>query len=131
MRDTGLLHALLRIETISQLQGHPALGSSWEAYILQEIITRLPPRSDIYFYRTHEGTEADVVITLQGIPEILIEIKYSTTPKPSKGFFIAQNDLSISKNFIICPVSRSYLLTKDITVLSHNELNKIFEYIAK
>lgn len=131
LRDTGLLHALLRIETISQLQGHPALGSSWEAYILQEIITRLPPRSDIYFYRTHEGTEADVVITLQGIPEILIEIKYSTTPKPSKGFFIAQNDLSISKNFIICPVSRSYLLTKDITVLSHNELNKIFEYIAK
>lgn len=127
LRDTGLLHALLRIQSIEQLQGHPSLGSSWEAYILQEIKCRLPSRSDIYFYRTHEGTEADIVITMQGIPKILLEIKYSSTPKPGKGFYISQKDLMVEKSFIICPVEKGYPLAKGISVLSHNELDKIFE----
>ena len=106
LRDTGLLHALLRTGTIPDLQSHPALGASWEAYIVQEVAARLPARADIYFYRTHDGTEADIVITRSGIPDILLEIKYSTTPKPGKGFFIAKNDLATTRNFIICPVPK-------------------------
>jgi len=127
LRDTGLLHALLRIENIGQLQSHPALGTSWEAYIVQEIASRLPARADMFFYRTHDGTEADLVITRSGIPHTILEIKYSTTPKPSKGFFIAQKDLATERNFIICPVLKGYPLAEQIAVLSHNELDKIFE----
>lgn len=127
LRDTGLLHALLRIENILLLQGHPALGASWEAYIVQEIASRLPARADMFFYRTHDGTEADLVITRSGVPHALLEIKYSTTPKPGKGFFIAKNDLATTRNFIICPISKSYPLTEDVAVLSYLELDKIFE----
>jgi hypothetical protein len=127
LRDAGLLHALLRIGNISQLQSHPALGASWEAYIVQEIAARLPARADLFFYRTHDGTEADLVITRSGTPQTVLEIKYSTTPKPDKGFFIAKNDLATTRNFIICPVPKGYPLTEDVAVLSHFELDKVFE----
>lgn len=127
LRDTGLLHALLRIENYFLLQGHPALGASWEAYIVQEIASRLPARADLFFYRTHDGTEADLVITRSGIPRVLLEIKYSTTPKPGKGFFIAKKDLATTRNFIVCPTSKGYPLAEDVEVLSYLELDKIFE----
>lgn len=127
LRDTGLLHALLRIENIMRLQSHPALGASWEAYIVQEIAARLPARADMFYYRTHDGTEADLVITRSGIPESLIEIKYSTTPKPGKGFFIAKNDLATTRNFIVCPIPKGYPLTEEVVVLSYLELDEIFK----
>jgi len=127
LRDTGLLHALLRIENHGLLQSHPALGTSWEAYIVQQIAARLPARADMFFYRTHDGTEVDLVITRSGIPQTILEIKYSTTPKPSKGFFIAQKDLATERNFIICPVPRGYPITEQVAVLSHYELDKIFD----
>ncbi|MBK7408931.1 MAG: ATP-binding protein [Saprospirales bacterium] len=126
LRDTGLLHALLRTGTMRDLQSHPALGASWEAYIVQEIAARLPARADLYFYRTHDGTEADLVVTRSGIPEVLVEIKYSTTPKPGKGFFIAKNDLATARNFIVCPVPKGYPLAEDVSVLSYTELDRIF-----
>ncbi len=126
LRDTGLLHALLRTQTMLELQRHPAIGASWEAYIVQEIAARLPARADMYFYRTHDGTEADLVITRSGIPEALLEIKYSTTPKPGKGFFIAKDDLATARNFIVCPVPKGYPLAEDIAVLSHRELDRVF-----
>lgn len=126
LRDTGLLHALLRTATMRDLQSHPALGASWEAYIVQEIAARLPARADLYFYRTHDGTEADLVITRSGIPEVLVEIKYSTTPKPGKGFFIAKNDLATTRNFMVCPVPKGYPLAEDVSVLSYTELDRIF-----
>jgi hypothetical protein len=80
----------------------------------------------MFFYRTHDGTEADLVITRSGIPQAVIEIKYSTTPKPGKGFFIAKNDLVTPRNFIICPVPKGYPLLEDVSVLSYLELDKIF-----
>lgn len=126
LRDTGLLHALLRTPSMLDLQRHPALGASWEAYIVQEVAARLPARADLYFYRTHDGTEADLVITRSGIPDVLIEIKYSTTPKPGKGFFIAKKDLDTPRNFMVCPVPKGYPLAKDIAVLSYRDLDQIF-----
>ena len=126
LRDTGFLHALLRTGTMRDLHSHPALGASWEAYIVQEIAARLPARADLYFYRTHDGTEADLVVTRSGIPEVLVEIKYSTTPKPGKGFFIAKNDLATTRNFIVCPVPKGYPLAEDVSVLSYTELDRIF-----
>lgn len=126
LRDTGLLHALLRMGTMRDLQSHPALGASWEAYIVQEVAARLPARADLFFYRTHDGTEADLVITRSGIPAVLLEIKYSTTPKPGKGFFIAKNDLATTRNFMVCPVPRGYPLGENVSVLSYTELDQIF-----
>ena len=113
--------------SLFQLSGHPNLGASWETYVIEQIAAILPNWAGLYFYRTHQGTEADLVITREGQAEILIEIKYSTTPKPSKGFYIAQADLDTSKHFIISPVSTPFPIKKDLWVLGINDLERIFE----
>ena len=67
------------------------------------------------------------MITKAGIPEILIEIKYSTTPKLSKGFYIAQADLKTKKHYVICPVEISFPLKNGVQVISYQEIATIFE----
>lgn len=127
IRDTGILHALLAIGRFDQLQGHPTLGASWETYILQEIAALLPSRHELYFYRTQDGTEADVLIVKAGIPDILVEIKYSSTPSITKSLQIAAKDLKTRRNIIIAPVLEGYPLRDGFEVISHTTLYKIFE----
>ncbi len=126
IRDTGILHALLAIENFEQLQGHPALGASWEGYIIQEIATMLPNRHELYFYRTQDGTEADLVIVKAGLPDILIEIKHTSAPKVTKSLRIAASDLKTRRNVIVAPVSDSYPLGEGFEVVSYSDLGQLF-----
>lgn len=126
IRDTGILHQLLGIPSLVELAGNPILGASWETYVIEQIAAILPDWAEMYFYRTHQGTEADLVITRGGKPEFLVEIKYSTTPKLSKGFHIAKEDLKTQKHFIICPVETGFPLAENVRVISVNELYDLF-----
>ncbi len=125
VRDTGILHALLSIETFEQLQGVPMLGASWEAYVIQELAAMLPPRCELCFYRTQDGTEADAVIVRGGTPEVLVEIKYSSAPFLTKGMRIAAADLQTRRNVIIAPVQESYPLQDGFEVLSYADIPSI------
>ncbi len=127
IRDTGILHQLLGVTSPFHLAGHPMLGASWETYVIEQVAAILPDWAAMYFYRTHHGNEVDIVITRGDKPEILIEVKYSTTPKPSKGFYIAQSDLGTTKQFVISPVETSFFLNVDVQVIGIHHLKKIFE----
>jgi uncharacterized protein len=77
LRDSGLLHHLLNISTYEELLHHPALGRSWEGYVMEEIIRRekvVRPHTQFFFWRTAVGAEADLVIDRGGVP-LAIEIK--------------------------------------------------------
>lgn len=126
LRDTGILHYHLGIQNWQALQGHPSLGNSWETYVVNQVVALLPDGYEMYFYRTHAGAEADLVLAKGGIPEILAEIKYSVTPKVSKGFHISKQDLATKRHFIICPVKRAYPLTGDIEVIGVGDIMKMF-----
>jgi uncharacterized protein len=63
LRDSGLLHALLGISTVTELQGHPIAGASWEGFVVEQIAALAPQGSPIGFYRTASGAEIDVVLT--------------------------------------------------------------------
>jgi len=39
IRDTGLLHALLDIESHNELLGHPVYGASWEGFVIENILS--------------------------------------------------------------------------------------------
>ena len=69
-------------------------------------------------------TEADVLIVRGGEPEILLEIKHSATPTPSKGFYIAQKDLNTSKNYVVYPLERDYPLNANTQVIGFANLEK-------
>jgi uncharacterized protein len=126
IRDTGILHALLAIGTFEQLQGHPVVGASWEAYVVKEIAAMLPPRHELCFYRTQDGTEADLVIVKAGVPDILVEIKYSSAPAVTKSMHIAAADLQTRRHVIVAPVAESYPLRDSFEVLSHADLRRLF-----
>jgi hypothetical protein len=127
LRDTGILHQLLSIPSFFELSGHPVLGASWETYVIEQLAALAPDWAELFFYRTHSGTEADVVIARAGKPEILIEIKYSTTPKPSRGFYTAAADLGVQRQFVVAPVERSFPLSEAVQVLGLPDLKRVFE----
>jgi hypothetical protein len=108
IRDTGLLHALLMIDSIDSLSGNPIIGNSWEGFIVEQIIGMLPDSCRAYFYRTDAGAEMDLVI-VSGKGKITgIEIKYSLSPKPTKGFWSALTDIGCKKSFIVYPGTETY-----------------------
>lgn len=125
IRDSGLLHALLRIESFDDLQGHPVVGRSWEGFIIEQISSLLPENTPIYFYRTSAGAEIDLVIFDKKNRPIGIEIKYSLAPKLDKGFSVAFEDLSCKKGFVIYPGEEYYPLRKNVFALPVKKLSEI------
>jgi predicted AAA+ superfamily ATPase len=123
VRDTGILHALLRIDTFDDLLAHPVLGASWETLVIENIIASLPGW-EAFFYRTAAGAEIDLVLT-RGRKRIAVECKASAAPKVSKGFWNALADLNIDEAWIISPVQESYPLDKQVTVSS---LQNVLQY---
>lgn len=62
IKDSGLLHALLNIEEMDDLMGHPTLDESWESFVIENISSVLPRRTPLYFYRTAAGAEIDLIL---------------------------------------------------------------------
>ncbi|QOI98639.1 MAG: ATP-binding protein [Flammeovirgaceae bacterium] len=118
IRDTGLLHTLLRIETFEELQNQVAIGQSWETYVISQVKCQLPDNWSMYFYRTHEGAEADLVLVKGTQPAACLEIKYSNAPMVSKGLHHVIADLKTDKNFIITPSSEKYPVAQKIQVVN-------------
>lgn len=77
--DSGLLHTLLRVETDNDLLGHPVYGSSWEGYVIEQVLGVLGDRWDPFFYRTSAGAECDLVLQ-RGRQRLAIECKASSAP---------------------------------------------------
>ena len=84
------------------------MGTSWESFVVEQIRQLKPTHLDMYFYRTHQGAEADVVLVKGMTPVACIEIKISTAPKISNGFYQTMSDLKTKKNFVLMPSGDSY-----------------------
>lgn len=102
-RDTGILHAAAGVETSEELDGFLQRGASFEAFIIQQIIGVLKPTITPYFYRTHDGTELDLVLVKGTKPVLGIEIKTSNAPKITRGTTIASEDLGGIPVLIVTP----------------------------
>ena len=107
-RDTGLLHHLLGIENYDRLRGNPAVGNSWEAYVLEQIIREAPEFSKFHFYRTRSGAEIDLLMTRPNGEKWAVEVKLSASPKVTRGFWTALEDVNADRAFIIAPVGEGY-----------------------
>lgn len=126
IRDSGLLHQLNRIRSSQDLPLTLTVGASWEGYVIEQIYQLKPKHLEMYYYRTHNGAECDLVLVNGLTPVAAIEIKYSTTPALSKGFYQVLEDLSIEKAFVITPSGDKYALNEKVTInglsgfLEHN-----------
>ncbi len=69
LRDTGLLHHLLNIDTLDVLNSHPVRGASWETFVLEDLLRReaiVNPHSVAHFWRTAGGAEVDLLLERDG-----------------------------------------------------------------
>ena len=99
--DSGLLHSLLNIETYNQLLSHPIIGSSWEGFVINNILSILPNTIDFSFYRTIAGAEIDLVLKIKQ-ETWAIEIKKSAEDfKISRGYHNACEDIKADRKIII------------------------------
>lgn len=117
IRDTGLLHSLLNINDFDSLSGNPIVGLSWEGFVIEQILNAINSNFRNYFYRTSTGNEIDLIVE-KNIKEIFaVEIKYSSAPVLSKGFYLAFNELKCKKGFIIYPGKDEYSINDKIKVV--------------
>lgn len=127
IRDSGLLHALLKTGSLDDLQGHPVIGSSWEGFVIEQIAGLLQGGSEIYFYRTGAGAEIDLLFFDKKRSPVAVEIKYSLSPGITKGFRIACNDLSCKKSFVVYPGEEMYPLGNETYALPMEKLHTLLE----
>jgi len=122
IRDSGVCHALLGIKTINDLLGHPVVGGSWEGFVVENIIGSLPKHANFGYYRTTGGAEIDLVIDFGSDELWAIEIKRSTAPKLSKGFYIACNDLNASRKIVVYSGEDDFSMGNGIEAVSLQHL---------
>ncbi|KZM39149.1 ATP-binding protein [Labrenzia sp. OB1] len=101
VRDSGLVHALLGLDSMEGLLGHPVIGGSWEGFCLETLIAVAPTGTEPYFYRTAAGAELDLVLRLPGGKIWAIEIKRTTAPKVSRGFHLAVEDIKADRKILV------------------------------
>ena len=124
IRDSGMFHALADISDNEALVGSLLVGSSWEGYVIQQIIAQLSYNIRPYFYRTADGSELDLVLVRGANPVLGIEIKYSNSPKLSRGNYIALQDLGDIPLLVITPSATDFMMAENVEVCSLLTLNE-------
>jgi predicted AAA+ superfamily ATPase len=116
IRDTGILHALQNIQDFDTLFGNPVSGASWETMVIENILAEIEG-FEISFYRTSNGNEIDLILEKSG-ERYAVEIKLSSSPKLSSGFYKTLDELKIIKAWIASPVIETYFLKENVKVAS-------------
>ena len=116
VRDSGLVHALLGLPNLDAVLGHPIAGSSWEGFVMEQLINAAP-QAQACFYRTSNGAEVDLVLTFRNQQTWVIEIKRSSAPTVSRGFYQAATDLGAVRKLLVAPVAQPYPLKDGIEVV--------------
>jgi len=117
VRDSGLVHALLDIESMDTLVSHMVVGASWEGYVIENLLANAAPQAQGFFYRTSAGAEIDLLLHWPDGSLWAIEIKRSLAPKLERGFHVACDDLRPQRKLVIYPGNEAIPLAADITAL--------------
>lgn len=110
LRDSGLLHCLMRQERFADLEAHPKLGASWEGFAIEQVLSITGDR-DAYFWATHGGAELDLMVPWQG-RRYGFEFKYGDAPTMTKSMHTALNDLKLERLFVVHPGKDSYVMNE-------------------
>ena len=108
VRDSGLLHQLLGIQSEKELLTHPKVGVSWEGFVLEQVL-RTEPHDEAYFWATHQGAEIDLVLR-RGSELVGVECKRADAPRVTRSIRIALEDLGLTRVAIVYPGSRRFAL---------------------
>ena len=129
IRDSGVLHALLRIQDMDNLLGHPVVGHSWEGFVIENLLANIPAWASPYFYRTSAGAEIDLVVEAGNKKKIAIEIKRTLVPNVSRGFQYGCEDIKATHKYFVYPGKETFSLSNDVRAVSLIEMMSILNKI--
>ena len=119
VRDSGLVHALLRIDDFETLAGHPVSGASWEGFVIENLLAAAPEHTGASFYRTAAGAEMDLVLELPGCARPwAFEIKRGLVPRVGRGFRSALEDIRPERAFVVYGGDERYPLRPGVDAIS-------------
>jgi len=130
LRDTGLLHTLLKIDDRDDLLRHPKVGASWEGFALDSVITRLGVDSDrCYFWGTHADAELDLLV-VKGGRRWGFEFKRTSAPRPTRSMHSALEDLGLDHLDVVHAGPETFPMREKIRALSLHRLWQDLEPLA-
>lgn len=126
IRDSGLVHSLLRISNHEELEVHPKVGASWEGFMLENLIQILGLEDEqCFFWATHKGAEIDLVLEeVDGLRGF--EFKRTSAPRMTRSMHNALEDLKLKSIDVIHAGDDTYPLHKNVRAVSANQILKIY-----
>jgi predicted AAA+ superfamily ATPase len=118
VRDSGILHRLLGINSYDELLSNPVLGKSWEGFAVENIHSVLPNRAETYFYRTAAGAEIDLVIKLPSSEIWAVEIKHGVAPKLGKHYSQTCDDVSATHKYVLYGGDDEFPVRDNVKIIS-------------
>lgn len=125
LTDSGLMHTLLGLNTMDELQGHPKVGASWEGFALNTVCTQLNIEPEEAFYwSTYSGAELDLLL-MRGNKKIGFEFKRTSSPTISKSLHNAIDNLNLNHAYIINASDSIYQLKPNVTALGLSQIQAL------
>lgn len=125
IRDSGLLHRLLKIVSYDDLSGHPKRGFSWEGFVIENILCELSDEWNYSYYRSTAQSEIDLILERTPKDVWAIEIKKSASPKVKAGFHRACEDIKATKKFIVYGGNEAFPVSNGIEAIGLIEFLKM------
>ncbi len=120
--DSGLLHTLLGLQNMADLEGHPKVGASWEGFVIGQVVRRLGARADeCFFWATHGGAELDLLV-VRGNQRIGIEIKRTSSPRLTPSMRHVLTDLRLRRLFVIHAGEDTFQLHRKVVAVPLSRL---------
>jgi predicted AAA+ superfamily ATPase len=101
VRDSGLLHAMLGVETVKNLRESKAIGHSWESFCIEAIINAASENVTPAFYPDKEQNEIDLVLNFSTGATYAIEIKVNEAALAKKGFSIGCDAIGATHRIVV------------------------------
>ena len=114
VHDAGLLHALLGVRHLEDLQSHPKVGASFEGFALGQVIRRIGAAPhECYYWATHQGAELDLLV-VRGNQRLGYEFKRTSAPRRTRSMTIAKRDLRLDRLDVVWPGKGTWPLDQGI-----------------
>ena len=118
IKDSGLLHSLLNLRTLRDLEGHPKLGASWEGFVMQQVIRQLGAKDEeCFFWATHAGAELDLFV-VRGRQRLGFEVKRTSSPRMTPSMRNALADLKLKRLDVIHAGDKTFPLGKKVRAVA-------------
>ena len=112
VRDSGLFHQLIGVDSLRTLMTHPKVGASWEGFVIEQVLTTVN-YDEAFFWATHQGAEIDLVLR-RGSELLGVECKRTDAPRMTPSIRVALKDLKLARVAVLYPGSKRFPIAQHV-----------------